>query len=69
MKTELQASEALALAGVTDADWLPVHSTCSVAGHEMLGLVVSMTEIELEQLLVFPDESWAEYDTVVVPSG
>src|SRR3989442_14882630 len=55
--------------GLTVAAALPVHSAMTGAGQVMVGAVVSCTRMLLVHELVLPDWSWAEYVSVVVPSG
>src|SRR3989442_15792847 len=55
--------------GLTVAAALPVHSAVTGAGQVMVGAVVSCTRTLLVHALVLPDWSWAEYVSVVVPSG
>ncbi len=51
MVTPAQTSVAVAGSGVTRAEELPVHSAVLVAGHEMVGGLVSTTVTVLLQLV------------------
>jgi len=62
-------SLAVAWAGVTEADALPVHSTVIAAGQVIVGGVVSTTMTSLVHEAALFETSFAVYSTTVSPSG